>query len=209
MSDPSADSWLTVGDGPLVEHRDRGSRFLARALHVADEAAALAARAEARRRWHDATHHCLAFRIGPPEAPLERGDDDGEPSGTAGAPMLAAIRRAELCDVAVIVTRWFGGTKLGTGGLARAYGAAARAALEAAPRRRVERLAELALRCDWDVLGAVESELARHGDVLRGVERRFADRPCLLVRVLRSRAGSLAARLVDVAAGRIEIDGVT
>ncbi len=206
MSSPFDDGYETLAGDSEVEHRERGSRFLALASPVTGEQQALAVRNAVRRRHHDATHHCWAFRLAPPEAPVERGDDDGEPSGTAGAPILSAIRHRRLFDVVVVVTRWFGGTKLGTGGLARAYGETARAALETAPRRRVDRVAVLELRCAWDVLGALEAELARHGDALRGVERRFGGDPVLEVRVLRSRAEALRRRLVDAAAGRLTIE---
>ena len=80
----------------------------------------------------DARHHCTAFVLGPDGATL-RSNDDGEPSGTAGAPMLDVLRGRGLTDVVAVVARWFGGTLLGTGGLIRAYGDAASAALDVAP----------------------------------------------------------------------------
>ena len=80
----------------------------------------------------DATHHCSAGRL---RGGVSRANDAGEPSGSAGAPILAAIEGAGLVDTMVIVTRWYGGTKLGVGGLVRAYGEAAALALEGAPRR--------------------------------------------------------------------------
>ena len=76
----------------------------------------------------DARHHCSAFVLGP-RSELQRSSDDGEPAGTAGAPMLEVLRGAGVSDVAAVVTRWFGGTLLGAGGLVRAYGDAVRAAL--------------------------------------------------------------------------------
>ena len=97
----------------------KASRFLARAFRADDEAAADTAVAGVRRRFHDASHHCWAFRLGPPERLLERASDDREPKGTAGAPILAALTAADVSDALVVVTRWFGGTKLGTGGLVR------------------------------------------------------------------------------------------
>lgn len=105
-----------------------GSRFLARALPVESIASADLALEETRRMYRDATHHCFAYRLG--TAGMEvRFSDDGEPSGTAGKPILTAIRRHDLTNILVIVTRYFGGTKLGTGGLARAYGGAAESLL--------------------------------------------------------------------------------
>ncbi|MFI5429571.1 IMPACT family protein [Aeromicrobium sp. UC242_57] len=84
-----------------------------------------------RREHHDARHHCTAFVIGH-DAMLQRSNDDGEPSGTAGAPMLEVLTRREISDVVAVVSRWFGGTLLGAGGLVRAYGDAVAAALDVA-----------------------------------------------------------------------------
>ncbi|HYH78536.1 MAG TPA: YigZ family protein [Longimicrobium sp.] len=110
----------------------KASVFLATAWPVETEDEArrvLAAREKA--TW-DANHHCSAWKL---RGGVSRANDAGEPGGSAGAPILAAIEGAGLVDVLVIVTRWFGGTKLGVGGLVRAYGEAAALALEAAPRR--------------------------------------------------------------------------
>jgi putative IMPACT (imprinted ancient) family translation regulator len=102
------------------KYRESGSLFLAE-LHPALDAQARAdAIAAARKRDHDATHCCTAWRMGIP-SPAFGFDDDGEPSGTAGAPMLKVLEGHGITDVLAICLRWFGGTKLGTGGLARAY----------------------------------------------------------------------------------------
>jgi uncharacterized YigZ family protein len=106
---------------------------------VDDEQAARAVVDAARRRHHDARHHCSAFVIGP-DAALRRSNDDGEPAGTAGSPMLEVLTRREVSDVVAVVTRWFGGTLLGAGGLVRAYGDAVGLALdEAGVRERALR----------------------------------------------------------------------
>lgn len=123
------------GQSDLTEQR---SRFLGFALPAADEAGARDAIASIRQRYHDARHVCSAWRLGAPPPPREYRHDDGEPAGTAGEPLLAAIRRQDLTNTLVVVVRYFGGVKLGTGGLARAYGAAATLALEAAPRKEQE-----------------------------------------------------------------------
>ena len=108
----------------------KGSRFVATAAPVSDEDAARSVLAELRGEWPDASHHCWAWRLASPA--IDRAGDDGEPSGSAGRPILAAIAGRDFVDTAVVVTRWFGGTKLGVGGLVRAYGGAAAAALDAA-----------------------------------------------------------------------------
>src|SRR4029453_15343283 len=111
-----------------AEIREKGSRFLAVIGPAADEAAARATFALLEREFPDATHHCWAWRLGSP--PRERSSDAGEPAGTAGVPILQVLRGAGLCDAVAVVVRWFGGTKLGKGGLPRAYGAATREALQ-------------------------------------------------------------------------------
>lgn len=124
-------SYRTVAAAGLAEIEVSRSRFLAQASRVATEEEARAVIERIRREHPDARHHCSAFVLGPGRA-IERSNDDGEPSGTAGAPILDTLRGHDLTDTVVVVTRWFGGTLLGTGGLARAYGDAARAALDAA-----------------------------------------------------------------------------
>jgi uncharacterized YigZ family protein len=111
-----------------AELREKGSRFLAVVGPVAGDEEAGAVRAGLAREHGDATHLCWALRLGWP--PRERCSDAGEPAGTAGTPILQVLRGAGLSDVQAVVLRWFGGVKLGRGGLARAYAAAVRAAVE-------------------------------------------------------------------------------
>lgn len=150
------------------ELRELGSRFFAFVAPAADLAAAEAFVESLRRRYPDATHHCFAWRVGEP--PAERSADDGEPGGTAGPPMLQALRAAGLSDVVVVVVRWFGGTKLGKGGLVRAYGGAVRAALARLPvaveRHRVRLVVEL----PFERIGAVR-RLLRAPEIELAAER--------------------------------------
>lgn len=143
-----------------AEHRVKGSRFIAVAHPVADLEQAAGYREGERRRFHDATHHVVAASLRTGDV---RFDDDGEPAGTAGRPVLAAIERAGIADVAVIVTRYFGGTKLGTGGLGRAYGAAADLALARTPARTVVAGRRVLLRFAYSDTGAVTRALEAAG----------------------------------------------
>ena len=202
------DRYLAVECGPEIEIKVKGSRFIGQVFPAADREQAAARLQQVRRRYHDATHHCSAWRVGAPGSDRSRSDDDGEPSGTAGPPILGAIEGAGVYQVLVVVTRYFGGTKLGSGGLVRAYGEAARQALAAAPRRAVWLEQVLALRCPWDALGTVEAVLAREATWLRGVQREFGDCPRMEVRVLRSQAASLTAALTEATGGRVEIEPV-
>ena len=107
------------------------SHFLGLAARTTSEAQAREFIASRRALYPDARHHCSAFIIANPGAtPTERSNDDGEPSGTAGKPMLEVLRGSQIFDVTVVVTRYFGGTLLGTGGLVRAYSQATAQALE-------------------------------------------------------------------------------
>jgi uncharacterized YigZ family protein len=126
-----SDTYRTIASDATATLKVEGSRFLAEAVPV-DSRDAAEARIEAvREREHQATHHCMAYRLGR-DGDDFRYNDDGEPSGTAGQPILRQIDARDLTNTLVVVTRYFGGTKLGTGGLMRAYGDAAESALERA-----------------------------------------------------------------------------
>ncbi|HSF35638.1 MAG TPA: YigZ family protein [Nocardioides sp.] len=158
-------SYLTVARDATADVEDRGSRFLCTLRRVETEDDARALVAALRREHWDARHHCSAFVLGPDGA-VQRSSDDGEPAGTAGAPMLDVLRGAGLSDVAAVVTRWFGGTLLGAGGLVRAYGDAVRRAVAEAGTLRRSLLVELALELDHADAGRVEGELRSRGVVV-------------------------------------------
>lgn len=117
-----------------VEIKVKNSRFIATAAPVFSVEEAKAFIARMRSEFSDASHNVPAYQIGFGSATLAHCNDDGEPSGTAGRPMLAVVQGSGLGDIAVVVTRYFGGTKLGTGGLVRAYGDAVKEVLAILPR---------------------------------------------------------------------------
>ena len=177
----------------------RKSRFLALAapVHSAEDAQAFIAA----HREPAATHNCWAWKVGA----LYRFSDDGEPGGTAGRPILAAIEGQDCDRVAVLVIRWYGGIQLGTGGLARAYGGGAVKCLQAG--ERVELITRIALRCrcGFAELALVRQRLAEAGGVLEaerfladGVELDFALAPHLLEAVQR--------HLAELSRGRIRVE---
>jgi len=167
MTDITA--YRTIASAVEAEIEARRSRFLARLERVPDEAAARAV-VEAERKHHgDARHHCSAFVLGPgPE--VGRSSDDGEPSGTAGAPMLEVLRGRELSDVVVVVTRWFGGTLLGTGGLIRAYSDAVREACDAATVVERRLLRRASISAPVATAGRLENDLRSRGLHVDGVD---------------------------------------
>ena len=168
-------SYLTIARDATAEVEVRRSRFLCTLRRVDDEDAARALVAEMRALHRDARHHCSAFVLGP-GSEVQRSSDDGEPSGTAGAPMLEVLRGAGVSDVAAVVTRWFGGTLLGAGGLVRAYGDAVRAAVAEAGTRRRVLVTELALVVGHADAGRIEGELRSRGVRVLDVEHGAAVR---------------------------------
>lgn len=172
------------------------SRFLAQAAPVASPALALAFVREV--SCADATHNCWAWRIGQDY----RFNDDGEPGGTAGRPILQAIE-GQGCDrVAVVVTRWYGGIKLGAGGLARAYGGTAAECLRAAVRVPIVAMARLGLACDFAELALLKARL-RELDAEVTREQFGADGATLEIELPAQRAAEAQARIGDLSRGRI------
>ncbi|MDO5082330.1 MAG: YigZ family protein [Arachnia propionica] len=147
-----------VGAGVDVELEIKRSRFLTRLRRVTSETEARAVVEERRSAHFDANHHCSAFVLGP-DARTARSSDDGEPAGTAGIPMLGVLNSNSLTDVVAVVTRYFGGVKLGAGGLVRAYSDAVAQAVQAAGVRTVERRHLLSIEVDFATIGALEGAL--------------------------------------------------
>ena len=175
------------------------SRFLARAVPV-DGAAAAAGWLESV-RVPDATHNCWAWRIGDDY----RSSDDGEPAGTAGRPILAAIDGQGMDRVVVVVTRWFGGIKLGAGGLVRAYGGAAAECLRRAERIALVDMREIALHAPFEDLGSVHAALAA-ASAEKLSETFDATGTRLLLRLPADGVDALKLRLRDATRNRVRID---
>jgi uncharacterized YigZ family protein len=195
MSDRMSGAGYLAPDAPATaEVRDRGSRFLALLVPCRDEEAARAALAGIAREHPDATHHCYAWRLGEPAR--ERAADAGEPAGTAGMPILRALQGAGVADALVVVSRWFGGTKLGKGGLARAYALAAREAIAAAPLGARVPTDELVVEAPFERLGAVRRLLAPPAVEL--LAESYGERARLVLRVARARRRELEAALSDL-----------
>ena len=140
------------GEGEIVEKK---SRFIATVVPVETEEEALAFIESMRKKYWNATHNCFAYAIGERHEIL-RCSDDGEPSGTAGKPMLDVLIGEELHNVAVVVTRYFGGTLLGTGGLVRAYASATQAGLSASKIITKRFGFKLKITTDYTGLGKIQ-----------------------------------------------------
>ncbi len=165
----SRTSYLTVARTGTAEIEVRRSRFLGHVERVADEGGARAVVDRIRKQAWDARHHCSAFVLGP-AGEVQRSNDDGEPSGTAGAPMLEVLRGREVSDVVAVVTRYFGGVLLGAGGLVRAYSDAVRAALDAAGLRERRLVVRYDVEADHAVAARLENDLRGRGLGVLGVD---------------------------------------
>ncbi len=199
------DTYRTLDGSGRAEHTVDGSRFLAEAVAVASRTAAEETIAAVRAREHKATHHCSAYRLGV-AGDTFRYDDDGEPSGTAGRPILRQIDARDLTNTLVVVTRYFGGTELGTGGLARAYGDAAAAALERADG--VERVVRtpLRIRYDYDDTAPAERVLRQFDAEVRDSE--YTDVTTLTVGVRTSRVDAFVEAFRNALSDRGELTRV-
>lgn len=162
-SGPTTDPGLLTlarGEQPEIDLDVKRSHFLGRAARADSEDEARSVIAAVRARYPDARHHCSAFIVAVPGAlNVERSSDDGEPSGTAGRPMLEVLRGTGLVSTVVVITRYFGGTLLGSGGLVRAYSQAAAQALDAATRVRLATRHLWQVRLPVAVAGRLEAEL--------------------------------------------------
>lgn len=195
-------SYLTLARDAQAETEVKRSRFLCTLVRVEDEAAARAVVERLRKQHWDARHHCSAFVLGPPPGQVERSSDDGEPAGTAGAPMLEVLRGHGVSDVVAVVTRWFGGTLLGAGGLVRAYGDAVRAGLDAAGTLRRDLVREHTLVLGHADAGRVESELRARG--IGVLDSAYADQVTLRLGVPPDEEARLADLVAELTSGAAE-----
>ncbi|PRY56870.1 IMPACT family protein [Glycomyces artemisiae] len=153
---------LAVGSS-VTETVVNRSRFVCSLFRVGSEAEARERIAAHRREFWEATHHCTAYVFD--GGRIARSNDDGEPAGTAGLPMLEVLRGRDLTDTLAVVTRYFGGVKLGAGGLVRAYGGAVSAAVDAAGVVELAVWPRLLVRVDYGVAGSLEGLLRLREDV--------------------------------------------
>ena len=151
-----------VYQGNSAEIIEKKSRFIADIFSVSSEEEALQILEKVKKKYWDARHHCWAYVVGD-EQVQERCSDDGEPSGTAGKPILEVIRGNEIHNVLIVVTRYFGGTLLGTGGLVRAYSGAVKEGLKHSVILHKKPGQELFITCDYNGLGKLQYLAAQNG----------------------------------------------
>jgi len=155
-------SYITIANEFRTEYIIEKSRFIATIAPVSTEEEAQAFIQRISKEFWDATHNCTAYAIGPRQE-QQRSSDNGEPSGTAGKPMLEVLKKTAITNVAVVVTRYFGGIKLGAGGLIRAYSHSVAKAVQEGPKLLIAPRQIVSLTIDYSYFGSVERQLQTLG----------------------------------------------
>lgn len=190
---------LKEGSGELVEKR---SRFIASVKPVKTEAEAMEFLEYTKKKYWDARHNVYAYVL--EDNNIQRYSDDGEPAGTAGLPVLDMIKKEGLSNIIVVVTRYFGGILLGTGGLVHAYSRSAKLGVEAAIPINMVLCREISIICDYSMLGKVQSEVLMQNFALGNVE--YSENVKVKAYVPESQTEKFVADIIDKTNGRISIE---
>jgi uncharacterized YigZ family protein len=193
----------TIRRGGEHEIEIRKSRFICAMARVDSEEAARAFIAERRKEHWSANHNCTAYVLGA-DGGVQRSSDDGEPAGTAGVPMLEVLRHRRITDAVAVVTRYFGGTKLGAGGLIRAYGNSVSAAIEEFGLLERRRLLVVDVFADYVLGGRLESDLRDSALTVREVA--YEDRVRIEVALPEAELPGFEIRLAELTGGKAEFE---
>lgn len=196
-----ADSYRVLLQGGQGEYEEKKSRFIATVQKCESEEEASVFIEEMKKKYWDARHNCSAYCIGA-KGELTRCSDDGEPSGTAGRPMLEVLTGSGIRNVAVVVTRYFGGVLLGTGGLVRAYTRAVQEGLKNCVVGRMRAGYEVEVHTDYNGIGKILYLLGNAG--IEPVSSDYTDKVALRLLVPVELADKLQAEIVEVTGGRVE-----
>ncbi len=200
MEEQKASKTKVLIEGGQGEIMEKKSRFIADVRKVESEEEATAFIEEIKKKYWDARHHCSAFVIGQ-KGQLTRCSDDGEPSGTAGRPMLEVLLGEGICDIAVVVTRYFGGVLLGTGGLVRAYSAAVKEGLKNCVTGYRRLGTEIEVQTDYTGLGKLQYLLASRQ--ISPIGEEYGADVKLRLLIPAEKAEDLRTELTDALNGRI------
>ncbi len=195
----------TIEGGGTGEISEKKSRFIASVIHMETEEAAIARIEELKKKYWDATHNCYAYIIGE-KAHIVRCSDDGEPAGTAGKPILEVLLGKELRNVLVVVTRYFGGTLLGTGGLIRAYSQAAKAGIEQSELVTMQYVARYLVTTDYNGIGKIQYLLGTHKIAIEHAE--YAQDVVLQVVIPAKQVSYMINEMTEITNGKIKMEEV-
>ena len=188
-------SYKTLHDFGSDEIIIEKSTFIGYAKHIKTEEEAVEFVNEIKKKHKDATHNVWAYTVGP-TMNIQRYSDDGEPQGTAGIPTLEVIKKEDLRDVVVVVTRYFGGIKLGAGGLVRAYTKGAKVGLEAAKIIEKVMYKEVKIKIDYNQLGKVQNEIMNLGYFIK--DTIYEDNVEIIVYSKLEEVEALTSRMIDI-----------
>lgn len=205
MNKGETDSYRVLLEGGQGEYEEKKSRFIATVRKCKTEEEAAAFIEEMKKKYWDARHNCSAYVLGG-RGELTRCSDDGEPGGTAGRPMLEVLLREEIRDVAVVVTRYFGGVLLGTGGLVRAYTRAVQEGLKNCAVGRMRYGCELRVETDYSGIGKLLYLLGNAG--IEPYASEYTDRVVFFVTAAGEEAGRLKKEMIEATGGRVNIETI-
>ncbi|HIX83019.1 MAG TPA: YigZ family protein [Candidatus Megamonas gallistercoris] len=194
--------YKTIDGYSQTEWEVQKSRFISYVNHVENETQAQDFVNQIRKKHFDATHNCYAYIIGE-HSDTQKSNDDGEPSGTAGVPILEVLKKNELSDVVVVVTRYFGGIKLGAGGLIRAYGKSATLGLEASVIVKKSVFNCYNLSMDYDLLGTLENYL--HQKEIRIKDKNYTDKVDITILLPQNDSENTLKDITNLSAARCKI----
>jgi len=177
------------------------SRFIAYVEQIESEEAAVSFIEQIKKKHWNATHNCSAYLIGENDQ-YQKADDDGEPSGTAGKPILEIIKKSGLKNTVIVVTRYFGGIKLGAGGLIRAYGKSASAGIKETGMVERQGHTRIGVEIDYTFLGMLENQLRIQGYLI--ADKQFTDKITLIVLEKLGQEEVLKQKIIDWTAGQVE-----
>jgi uncharacterized YigZ family protein len=197
------DVYFTIWKPAHYEMKIKGSRFLSESEIVTSPDEVQTVLEKIRKREHAATHHCYAYRLGLFEKTRFKYSDDGEPSGTAGSPIFDVIRGHKLTNILVVVTRYFGGTKLGTGGLVKAYSDAVRQVIELSGIRKCYLTESFNIEMDFSSYDLITKLLPRFD--ANKINATFSDCVLLELEVRKSKADLLLAEITKLSSGNAKI----
>ena len=194
--------YKTTAENGTASYEIQKSRFIAYTSHVETEAEARDFVTAIKKKHFDARHNCSAWVLGA-DSSQQKSNDDGEPGGTAGNPMLEAIKQHGLTNVVVVVTRYFGGIKLGAGGLIRAYSHTASLGLEATPCLEVKPFCLMEAEMDYSLLGTVENWI--RNEELRTGETAYLDKVTVRLLVEPADCEAISTELTNLTAAQCKI----
>ncbi len=196
-------SYKTINEQGQAEVIEKKSRFIANVLPVSSEQEAIDFINKIKKQYYDARHNCFAYVIGG-NIPIMRFSDDGEPSGTAGKPILDVLLGEQLENIVVVVTRYFGGTLLGTGGLVRAYGKCAKEGILAGKIVEMDSYTKLFINVDYMLIGKIQYEITNSEHIL--VDTEYTDLVKFIVYVKNELVEDFIKNIINITNNNVEIE---